>query len=603
MPGLVGIISRLRSKNCERDVKTMQVRLQHEDFYHSGVYSNAEMSVYVGWTSQPKSFGDNLPATNLAKDVLLFFSGEVFDNQNQSSVVDRKGGKHNAEHLISLYEKCGEKFLDNLNGWFCGLLLDTRIGKAYLFNDRYGMHRLFIHENKSGLYFSSEAKALLAVLPEVREFDPKGLGEILTCGGTLGSRSLYKNISVFPLASLWEFEHGEVKRRSSYFDLQQWVAQKKLNEKEFSNRFVELFGDVVKRYAGGPLDVGISLTGGLDSRMVMSCLSKFLGEYTCYTFGSMYRDTLDVQVAREVAKACSQPHYVLVLDEEFLRNFPKFLEKSVYISDGYLGMSGAAELYVNSLARVLAPVRLTGNYGGELLRGHCAFKYRFPQGEFIFPELKPFLYEAQKTFEELKNTDAITFSMFKQANLQGYGRQVVERSQIVPRTPFMDNDLVKLAYQAPPNILKGEGLSVDIISRYGPHLLDIPTERGLLCSGSMFRSMTLQLQRKTLIKAEYLSSHGMPNWLAAISRYGFGSFIDKSFLGRDKFQHFRTWIRKDLASYSEEVLHRDVRTSLDNYIDLPHVRRMLHDHINGKRNFAEEIDAVMTLVLAEKLLF
>jgi asparagine synthase (glutamine-hydrolysing) len=602
MSGLVGIISRQQPENCDRYIRTMLASMQYEAFYNSGVYSNHEMSVYVGWTCHPKSFCDSLPVTNQAKDLLLFFAGEIFEDQFKSTVGESKGGAQNAGRLIRLYEECGENFLEKLNGWFCGLLLDSRRGKAFLFNDRYGMHRIFVHEGKYGLYFSSEAKTLLAVLPETREFDPKGLGEFLTCGCTIGSHSLYKNVTVLPPSSLWMFADGEVKKKSSYFNPGEWVGQQRVVGDQFSNSVVELFGGLVKRYSGGPSPVGISLTGGLDSRIVMSCLEKILGKFPCYTFGSMYRDTFDVQTAREVANTCGQTHHVLVLGEEFIHDFPNYLEKAVYISDGYLGMSGAAELYVNSLARKLAPVRLTGNYGGELLRGHRAFKCQVPRGKFINRDLQPYLHEAQKAFQELENTDTITFALFNQAPSQGYGRLAVERSQVILRTPFMDNELVKLVYQAPPHLLKDEELSIAIVSRYKPNLLEIPTDRGLLCSDSRFRSMTRQLHRKALIKAEYWSSHGMPNWLAAISRYGIGKSLEKSFLGRNKFQHFRTWLQHELASYVEAVLYRDFRTNLEEYIDFSRVKKMLHDHIDGKRNFAEEIDTVTTLVLTERLL-
>ncbi|PXF56319.1 MAG: hypothetical protein C4B58_13910 [Deltaproteobacteria bacterium] len=599
MPGLVGIISREQSENCDRHLRTMLASMQYEAFYSSGTYSNPELSIYVGWTCHPKSFCDCLPITNQVKDLNLFFAGEVFEGQKQSTSGQIESGMYDAKRLIRLYEECGERFFEKLNGWFSGLLIDTRRGKAFLFNDRYGMCRIFIHENKDGLYFSSEAKALLAVLPDLRGFDPKGLGEFLACGCTLGSRSLYQGVNILPAGALWIFEHGEVKKRGCYFNQGEWVGQQHLNEEEFSHRLVEFFGGLVKRYSGGPLPVGISLTGGLDSRMIMACLDKIPGGFPCYTFGSMYRDTFDVQTAREVAKACGQPHHELVMGEEFLRDFPKYLEKAVYISDGCLGLSGAAELYVNSFARSLAPVRLTGNYGGELLRGHRAFKHGFPRGGFISPELQPFLHEAQTTFQELENTDAVTFALFNQAPLQGYGRLAIERSQVILRTPFMDNDLVKLVYQAPPRLLVDSGLSIANVSRYKPNLLKIPTDRGLLCDSTTLRSLTRRLHRNALIKAEYWSSHGMPNWLAPISRYGLGRFLEKSFLGRDKFQHFHLWTEKRFAGYIADVLLHGGR-DLREFFNFSQVERMIHEHVTGRKNYLDEIDKLLTLALAHR---
>lgn len=598
MPGLFGIISRQEPENCERQVRTMLASMQYEEFYNSGIYANPEMSVYVGWTCHPKEMCDCLPIVNETRELILFFSGEIFGDQCQITVGERERRANRVEGLIRLYENKGDRFVEELNGRFCGQLLDSRRGRVLLFNDRYGIHRVFFHENKDGLYFSSEAKALLAVLPETREFDPKGLGEYLTCGYTLGSGSLYKNVSVLPPGSLWAFEHGEVKKRGFYFDSRKWVDQQRLDEKQFSRSVVDSFGGLVKRYSEGPLPVGISLTGGLDSRMIMACLDRSPGEFPCYTFGSMYRDTFDVRTAQEVAKACGRPHHVLALGEEFLCDFPHYLEKAVYISDGYLGMSGAAELCVNSLARNIAPVRLTGNYGGELLRGVRAFKHEFPKGAYINGDLIPYLNEARKTFQKLETTDDVSLLLFHLGPAQGYGRLAIERSQVILRTPFTDNDLVKLVFQAPPHLLKDEGLCMAILSKYNPILLEIPTDRGLLCSGSPFRSLTRRFHRKALIKAEYWSSHGMPNSLAAISRYGIGRFLEKTFLGRDKFQHFRLWTKERLSGYVRDVLLQGDR-NLGEFLDRHQVESMIHNHLVGKENYTNEIDQLLTLALAD----
>ena len=112
-----------------------------------------------------------------------------------------------------------------------------------------------------------------------------------------------------PQGALWEVEHGEIKRRGSYFEPQEWTAQERLDEDIFSVRLVETFGDLVTKYGQARLPVGVSLTGGLDSRMVLACMNESPGRHPCYSFGSMYRETFDVKTAREVAEACDQQHF------------------------------------------------------------------------------------------------------------------------------------------------------------------------------------------------------------------------------------------------------------------------------------------------------
>ena len=79
----------------------------------------------------------------------------------------------------------GYGFLEKLNGWFSGVLLDLREQKFVLFNDRYGVNRIYYHEDSRGFYFASEAKALLKILPGTRQLDLRSLGETLCCEAVL----------------------------------------------------------------------------------------------------------------------------------------------------------------------------------------------------------------------------------------------------------------------------------------------------------------------------------------------------------------------------------------------------------------------------------
>jgi asparagine synthase (glutamine-hydrolysing) len=267
-----------------------------------------------------------------------------------------------------------------------------------------------------------------------------------------------------------------------------------------------------------------------------------------------------------------------------------------------MGLSGAAELYGNTMARHLASVRLTGNCGGELLRGDRAFKHVFPQGTFITPVMQTYLYEAQKTFQSLETANAVTFALFYQFPSQGYGRMAIERSQVVLRTPFMDNDLVELIYQAPSQLLMGEKLSFALISRYKPELLKIPTDRGLLYNDFLFRNLARRFHREVLFKAEYWSTHGMPKWLAIISGYGLRNSLEKNFAGRHKFQHFSKWTRQPLGDYVTDVLLQGA-SNLPEFFDRHEMVVMLHEHVTGRRNYINELDKLLTITLATQTLF
>ena len=71
---------------------------------------------------------------------------------------------------------------------------------------------------------------------------------------------------------------------------------------------------------------------------------------------------------RRVAPAYNQPFQVITAGEEFLARFPYYAERAVYLAEGCADVSRAPDVYLNEKAREIAPVRMTGNLGGEILR-------------------------------------------------------------------------------------------------------------------------------------------------------------------------------------------------------------------------------------------
>ena len=201
MPGIVGIISQRPSAECQRLAKTMAASMEHEAFYVSGTCCVPEMGIHAGWVAHENSFAAGQPFLNEQRDIALVFSGECFLESQTGIELRQKGhqiGPHKANWLVHLYEEHGEQFFEKLNGLFSGLLIDKRQRKAFLFNDRYGVERIYWHESEDGFYFASEAKALLHALPELRAFDEEGVTQFLTFGCTLEQRTLFRGINILP---------------------------------------------------------------------------------------------------------------------------------------------------------------------------------------------------------------------------------------------------------------------------------------------------------------------------------------------------------------------------------------------------------------------
>ena len=577
--------------------------MMHESFYTEGTYSNEELGLWFGWVNQEGSFSDCLPIWNEKKDICLFFSGEDFTDQADIDALRRRGhefGSDDASYLVHLYEETGFTFLEKLNGWFSGVLLDLRERKLVLFNDRYGVNRLYYHENANGFYFSSEAKSLLRILPETRQLDLRSLGEVLCCEAILQNRTLFSAISLAPAASAWVFSRGEPVKKKTYFKPEAWENQPELSESEFYEKLKETWTRVLPKYFIGKQPVGLSLTGGVDSRMILAWAARPPGALPCYTWGGKYRDCADVKIARRAAKLCRQPHDTIPLDGQFLSEFLELAGRAVYISDGTMDVTGSIDLYVQKLARQIAPVRLSGVCGGEILRRLVMFKPDLPQPGLFNPELASSCQEAAATYGSELQGHRLSFTCFKQAPWYMASKFSVERSQVTYRTPYFDNDLVALAYQTPATLLNNAP-ALRLIADGNPALGNIPTDRGLVFRSIPGITQALHQYQEFTFKAEYAYDYGMPQWLARLDHIFAPLHLEKLFLGRHKVAHFRVWYRDELSHSLKEIL-LDPLTLQRQYLDTRSVQNILEHHLNGYRNYTNEIHKILTLELIQRKL-
>lgn len=297
---------------------------------------------------------------------------------------------------------------------------------------------------------------------------------------------------------MWTFSPGQRVRKEAYFKRDAWEKQAQLGRGEYYEKLKETIARIIPRYFRGQERVGLSLTGGIDTRMIMAWAPCLPFELPCYTFGGIYRDCEDVKIARQVAKVCQQRHETITVTSEFFPEFPALAEKTVYYSDGCMDVSGSVELYVNRIAREIAPVRLTGNFGDQVLRGAIGFKPRSLSGAVFDPEFARFVQAGIMNYENIAQDSGLSFLAFKQVPWQSYSRLALERTQLTQRTPYLDNDLVALVYQAPPDLIPNRDLSLRLIADGNPALSNIPTDRGVL-----YRSIPLITNARRLYQEHH----------------------------------------------------------------------------------------------------
>ncbi len=596
MPGIVGLVTRMPRKRAELELMRMVESLHHQASYESGTWIDESLGLYVGWVERKDSFSSGMPLRNERGDIVLVFSGEEFPETGTARRLAENGHTLNIEgpsYLVHLSE-VDPAFPAGLNGRFHGLLANQASGTAMLFNDRYGMHRIYHHESKEAFYFAAEAKALLAVRPELRRADDRGLGEFVACGCVLENRTLFENVHVLPPAAAWVFQNGSLERKGNYFESREWEDQATLEPEPYYQALREVFSRNLPRYFNGQQGIGFSVTGGLDTRMILAWHKALPKSLPCYTFGGMFRDCRDVTVGRQVAQLYGQSHEVIPVGNQFLSNFPQYAERSVYLTDGCIDVSHSADLYVNERAREIAPVRMTGNYGGEVLRQARAFKPVEPCAGLFRPEFLSQVKLASETYARLLRGHPLSSAVFRQAPWHHYGLLALEQTQLSLRSPFLDTDFVRTVFRAPQSTFTNNDVSLRLIADGNAALRRLQTDLGF--GGSTASQKFLEFT----FKAEYAYDYGMPQSLARIDHLFSPFRLERLFLGRHKFYHFRVWYRDALAQYVREML-LDQRTLSRPYLERNRLEAIVRGHLTGNCNYTLAIHKILTLELVHRL--
>jgi asparagine synthase (glutamine-hydrolysing) len=103
-------------------------------------------------------------------------------------------------------------------------------------------------------------------------------------------------------------------------------------------------------------------------------------------------------------------------------------------------------------------------------------------------------------------------------------------------------------------------------------------------------------------RAEYAYDYGMPQWLARLDHAFKLLRLERQFLGRHKFCHYRVWYRDALANYVRQML-LDPRSLSRPYVQPKAIETLVQHHLNGDANYTSEIHRLITLELIHRQFF
>jgi asparagine synthase (glutamine-hydrolysing) len=137
-------------------------------------------------------------------------------------------------------------------------------------------------------------------------------------------------------------------------------------------------------------------------------------------------------------------------------------------------------------------------------------------------------------------------------------------------------------------------MSLRLIADGNAEMARIRTDRGLGGARHGFAAAVRRAWLEFTFKAEYAYDYGMPQWMARTDHIFAPLRLERLYLGRHKFYHFRVWYRDALAGYVREML-LDSKTLSRPYLQREKVEYIVKAHLKGNRNYTSAIHKILTL--------
>jgi asparagine synthase (glutamine-hydrolysing) len=271
------------------------------------------------------------------------------------------------EVVLHSYEEWGEECLKRFNGMFAFAIWDGREKKVFVARDRLGIKPLYYMRNEDGIIFSSEIKTMLSYLKK-KEIDMQALYSYLLLLWVPGEKTIFKNIFKLEAGSYFVYKKEKLIIKK-YWDIP--FKKRRIEKKELFH----LLEDSVKLRLVSDVGVGVFLSGGIDSSLIVGLIQKLQGGgINSYTIAYEEEATkleampCDTYYAEKVAQMFSTHHKVFTIKP----NLIKLLPKLVWHLDEPIGDPAIINTYLicKNAKKEGITVLLSGMGGDELFGGY-----------------------------------------------------------------------------------------------------------------------------------------------------------------------------------------------------------------------------------------
>jgi asparagine synthase (glutamine-hydrolysing) len=316
--------------------------------------------------------GGHQPMSDVEETVWVIFNGEIYNFKELRAELEGRGHsfrtRSDTEVIIHGYKEWGTEVFNHLNGMFGVAIWDVKKQRLVVARDAMGIKLIYYRITNGQFTFGSEIRAVLAAGSSSPEVDPVALNLFLRFRYTPSPLTIFQGVRKLAPGTMLIFEEGK-HREERWYNYKPVPFSSPKEDEEATHELLELYRAAVRRHLLSDVPVGILLSGGLDSGLLLALMNEQGGPWPAYTIG--YGETFEddeLADARETAALLGARHVPVKLDRaEFESSLPGIVE---CLEEPIATSSIVPMYFVSQRARQDVKVALIGQGPDELFGGY-----------------------------------------------------------------------------------------------------------------------------------------------------------------------------------------------------------------------------------------
>ena len=316
--------------------------------------------------------GGHQPMFDAQQTVCIVFNGEIYNYKELRQELKKYGHcfrtSSDTEVIIHGYKEWGTDVFNHLNGMFGVAIWDLQRKRLVVARDAMGIKLVYYRIAGGRFTFGSEIRAVLAGEQSQPEIDPTALNLFLRFRYTPSPLTLFQGIRKLAPGTMLVLEGGKY-REERWYDYTPIPFSRPREDEEAAHELLELYRGAVRRHLLSDVPVGILLSGGIDSGLLLALMNEQGGPWPAYTvgYGKVFEDD-ELADAKETAAVLGARHVPVTIDQaEFERSLPKIVD---CLEEPIAASSIVPMYFVSQRAREDVKVALIGQGPDELFGGY-----------------------------------------------------------------------------------------------------------------------------------------------------------------------------------------------------------------------------------------